>query len=203
MTANTVADATNGSTPSSMILGIRQRDPAAWRRLHALFAPLIYCSCRRKGLQASDAADVVQDVLRAVLTNIDGFRRDQAGSSFHGWIWTITHSRLMDFFRQQARRRTVTGAELADPASSPIPEEDPPADWPGELVRRLVQQLQTEFNAASWQAFWRMVVGGEPASAIASDLSISVAAVRQAKYRVLQRLRLEWLELAGSESKEI
>jgi RNA polymerase sigma-70 factor (ECF subfamily) len=183
------------TTPSSLIVGIREGSPIAWQRFNAIFGPLIYGWCRRKGLQANDAADVVQDVLRSVLRAIDTFRRDQPGNSFQGWVWTITHSRLADHFRKRANQPKIAlSKDVPEPESSSS-NDGPTVDWRSELVRRIVQQLSVEFQPSSWQAFWRMVVVGEPADQIALDLQISAAAVRQAKYRVLQRLRSELSDL--------
>src|SRR5262249_62174760 len=47
----------------------RLRDPGderAWREFAAIYAPLVYRLARRKGLQDADAADLTQDVFRAV-----------------------------------------------------------------------------------------------------------------------------------------
>lgn len=201
MPANTAADATRGSTPSSLIVGIRNRDGVAWQRFNAIFGPLIYGWLRRKGLQPADAADVVQDVQRSVLLSIDSFRRDRPGDSFQGWVWTITQSRLADHFRQRKKEQPAATVQLdagqvgALPGAPGATADAQPNDWRAELTRRLIKQLEPEFQPASWQAFWRMVAHGEPADQIARDLGLSAAAVRQAKYRVLQRLRTELAEL--------
>ena len=41
----------------------------------------------------------------------------------------------------------------------------------------------------TWQAFWRSTVDGESATEIANDLGMTAGAVRQAKLRVMVRLR--------------
>ena len=47
----------------------------------------------------------------------------------------------------------------------------------------------------TWQVFWRCVVEGQAPSEISHDLGITPAAVRQAKSRVLRRLKEELGEL--------
>jgi hypothetical protein len=52
---------------------VRLKDPGderAWEEFAAIYSPLIYGLGRRKGLQHADAADLVQDVLRAVASAI-------------------------------------------------------------------------------------------------------------------------------------
>jgi RNA polymerase sigma-70 factor (ECF subfamily) len=178
---------------------VRNRDPDAWHKFSRIFGPLIYGWCRRKGLQPTDAADCVQDVFGTILSAIMTFRRDRPGSSFQGWIWTITQSRIADHFRSKPHERQVRDSEFNAAEDGGDPQSlKPSRSWQRDLIRRVVQQLQTEFQPEAWQSFWRMAVEGEPAQQIAQDLQISAAAVRQAKYRVLRRLRSELTDLAGS-----
>ena len=59
------------------------------------------------------------------------------------------------------------------------------------LLRRALAMLRGDFEEKTWQAFWRMTVDGHAAAEIAADLGMSAKTVRQAKYRVLCRLRQE------------
>ncbi len=58
-----------------------------------------------------------------------------------------------------------------------------------ELVRRAAEVVKQDFEPRTWQAFWRCVVEDQPAAAVAKDLLMTPNAVRQAKFRVLARLR--------------
>jgi RNA polymerase sigma-70 factor (ECF subfamily) len=49
-----------GSTASNLVEQVKANEATAWRRLAALYTPLVYSWARRAGLQAEDAADVVQ-----------------------------------------------------------------------------------------------------------------------------------------------
>jgi RNA polymerase sigma-70 factor (ECF subfamily) len=42
------------------------RDGAAWSQFVTLYAPLVYGHAQKHGMQDADAADLTQDVLRAV-----------------------------------------------------------------------------------------------------------------------------------------
>jgi RNA polymerase sigma-70 factor (ECF subfamily) len=57
--------------------------------------------------------------------------------------------------------------------------------------------IRPEFRPATWEAFQRQAVGGEPAEAVAADLGLTVNAVLIAKSRVLSRLRQEAGGLVG------
>ena len=45
------------------------------------------------------------------------------------------------------------------------------------------------FDERTWQCFWLVVMEGNSAVEVAKQLGMRPAAVRQAKYRVTQRLR--------------
>lgn len=57
------------------------------------------------------------------------------------------------------------------------------------LLHRALDQIRAEFEASTWDMFWRATVLGHPTDLIADDHDVSPAAVRQAKSRVLRRLR--------------
>src|SRR4051812_43084854 len=71
-----------GATSLSLLERVRGNQAGAWERLVDLYAPLVYHWCRRAGLSADDAADVFQEVFRAVTAHIAEFRRDRAGDTF-------------------------------------------------------------------------------------------------------------------------
>src|SRR5262245_64505826 len=78
------------STASSLILGVRQGEADAWRRVSRLYAPLVYAWCRRAGLQGPDAEDILQEVFLTVARRAAEFRHDRPGDSFRGWLYGIT-----------------------------------------------------------------------------------------------------------------
>ena len=50
-----------GSTASSLLEQVRAGEPGAWQRIVHVYGPLVYGWARRAGLQAADAADVMQE----------------------------------------------------------------------------------------------------------------------------------------------
>lgn len=83
-----------GSISSTLLDQLRARRPDAWQRLVALYGPVTYRWCRRSNLTAEDAADVVREVLAAVMLHLPDFRRDRREDSFSGWLATITRNKV-------------------------------------------------------------------------------------------------------------
>jgi RNA polymerase sigma-70 factor (ECF subfamily) len=164
-----------------------------------LYGPLVFRWCRQANLQDSDAADVLQEVFRAVLFGIDSFHRTQPGDSFRAWLRTITRNKVRDYLRRCGREPHsldgLTAAWDAEETSSGEYERVTPTEVVS-LIQRAVRMVRSEFEERTWQAFWRSAVDGQPTAAIAEELGISKSSVRQAKCRVLKRLReeLEGLE---------
>lgn len=195
---STGSDHRSAATASSLIRRVQARDPDAWRRLTELYGPLVYHWCRRCGLQDADAADVFQDVFITLHRAVDRFDPQSTRGTFRGWLWTITQSRLRDRWRRQAGREAAVGGTDAQLQLAMLPDpfgekSSDPSDRTEtvSLFHRALRMIEAEFEPRSWQAFWRAVVEQQETSQIAADLGMSNAAVRQAKSRVLRRLRRE------------
>lgn len=190
------ADQTFATSPS-LLQRMRLRDADAWQRFAAIYSPLVYGWARRGGLQESDAADVVQEIFRTVYSKIGDFQKDGQSSQFRAWLWAITRNGLRLFYRQRARQAQAAGGSEAaiDLAQLPdVCEQEEAPSTPNDqraLVRRALLAIKEDFNEPTWQAFWRLAVDGDSAAEIAAALNLSPSAVRQAKYRVLCRLREE------------
>ncbi|MGE3243095.1 MAG: RNA polymerase sigma factor [Pirellulales bacterium] len=189
----------SGSTSSGLLERVRVRDADAWRRLARLYTPLVYRWARQSNLQASDAADVAQEVFTSVARSIEGFRHDHADSSFRGWLWTITRNHIRLHHRRgrqrpEARGGSTANLQLAEHVADDGPSEPTGFNAEASLVHRAVQLVRSDFQPQTWQAFWRVVVDGVPAVDVGAELGMTPAAVRQAKYRVLCRLQEELAE---------
>jgi RNA polymerase sigma-70 factor (ECF subfamily) len=186
------------STSTTLLKQLRACEPAAWDRLCQVYGPLVYRWARSLALQEADAADVVQEVFRTVATSLNRFHHESPHDSFRGWLWGITRNKVREQHRRLAGQPAAAGGsdaqrqllEVAEPVSdctseAPVPAAD------AVQVHRAVALIQIEFEGRTWQAFWRSAVDGQSAAEIARELGMTPRAVRQAKYRVLRRLRQE------------
>ena len=94
------ADPSSGSTNASLLLGLKAHDKQAWQQFVELYATLVFNWCRISRLGSADSADVMQEVFASVSTNISRFERKPDGT-MRGWLWTITHNKIRDHFRQK------------------------------------------------------------------------------------------------------
>ena len=185
------------STSRSLLARVHENDGAAWDRLVALYTPLVWHWCRKLDLPRQEAADVFQEVFRAVAAHIRTFQRDRPGDTFRGWLRTITRNKVLDHFRAQNREPRAAGGSEARvwwsrvPESREIDKAEPADERYDVLFHTALALIKAEFQERTWLAFWRVVVEGCTPQAAAQELDMSPGAVRVAKCRVLHRLRGE------------
>lgn len=190
------------ATRPSLLLRLRDpRDGAAWSEFVDLYAPLIYGLARQRGLQDADAADVTQEALRAVALGAGKLEYDPSRGSFRGWLFTIARNKLRNFFAAQRHVVQGTGDSALHQWLQEQPSAAESAEWDVACEQRLftwaANQVRSEFQEATWQAFWRTAVEGQKAAAVAAALGISTGAVYIARSRVLARLRARIREAQG------
>ncbi|MBC8352708.1 MAG: sigma-70 family RNA polymerase sigma factor [Planctomycetes bacterium] len=191
-----------GSTSSSLLEAVRAWDGEAWSRLVDLYGPVVY----RRGLLAhfddQTAKDVVQEVFTAVARSIGGFERQSQKGSFRAWLRTITDNKIRDVIRRRVSEPQGTGGTVAQTLlvemSRPTTGDTSGFSDDDEktlLIRQALARIKGEFKDHNWQAFWRMAVDGQTSEEVATELGLKAAAVRQAKVRILRRLKHELGEL--------
>jgi RNA polymerase sigma-70 factor (ECF subfamily) len=188
------------ATPLSLLERVRARDAEAWSRLVALYQPLVLYWCRRGGLHGPDAEDVAQEVFAGAAAGLEHFRRDQPGDTFTGWLRGIAHNHIVLHFRRNRGRAQAEGGSdawrqlqnLCDPDSQLDAEETAEIK---QVYRRALEQARGDYEGRTWEAFWQTAIEGQSSAAVASQLGMTPAAVRQAKSRVLRRLKQEMGEL--------
>ena len=199
----------NPSTPStsnSLLDRACEGESMAWQQIVQLYGPLVYSWARRTGLQSHDAADVTQETFAAVFAKLVRFDETRSGSTFRGWLWTITRNKAADWIRKRNGSATARGgsanvAILEQQAATASANDnsaneklDSATDDESDrrdVIARAMACLRASIESQTWQAFWRTVVDGCSPDDVAEELGISRWAVYKARARVLQKLRTE------------
>jgi RNA polymerase sigma-70 factor (ECF subfamily) len=190
------------STSRSLLMQLKQGEPAAWERLTSLYAPLVYHWCRQMRLAEQDLPDVFQQVFQAVAAHVGAFHKDRPGDTFRHWLRAITRNKVRDHFRRIAKQAQAAGgtdaqiyfAQLAAPAEADQPDEADVHDEEEEvrqLLRGALQLVREQVQPQTWLAFWKVVVEGKSPEQVGEELTMQPGTVRVAKSRVLSRLRSE------------
>ena len=197
------SDDSSLATSPTLVGRVQANEEAAWQRLVDLYGPLIFSWGSRSGLSSEDAADVMQEVFASVAGAIDRFYPAARGR-FRGWLWTITRNKIRDHHRRLLGEPEGQGGDTALRTLHDFPEEwdDNASDATRHEVRtlyhRAMELIRNDFKTQTWQAFWLSVVEEQPTDEIAVRLGLTANGVRQAKSRVLRRLRAELGDGDGS-----
>ncbi len=188
------------SLSTSLLIRVQQMEPDAWNRLVETFGPIVYQWARTSGLNADDAADVVQDVFTKVARGIGSFQRQKEQGSFRSWLATITRNRIRDFFRRdKIKNPAPAGGTQAMQQLQSVPDSLDESISEAQINRRLparvLELVQSEIEPRTWQAFWLTTVEAGSARDVADQLDMRLASVYQAKSRVLRKLRQRLQEL--------
>lgn len=169
----------------------------AWERFVELYAPLIFHWGKSQGLNPTDAADLVQEVLTVVVAKLPEFQYDPT-KQFRGWLRTVTVNKANDLHRRNAvRPESGQVAAIQNAAVATAMDLFDEAEYRSFLVNRALELMRSEFRDEIWQACWLQVAEGRKAADAALELGISLNLAYLAKSRVLGRLREELAGLMG------
>ena len=175
----------------------QQADPESWDRLVSIYGPLLRGWLGRYSVQASDADDLVQEVLLTVSREVAEFKHNRRQGAFRAWLRTILVHRLRGFWRSKRYRPVATGDSdfmkhldaLADQNSEVSRMWDREHDE--QVVSRGLEVIRPRVAPKTWEAFHRQAIDGVAATTVADELGMSMDAVYAAKSRVLKMLRQE------------
>ena len=186
-------------TPVSFLKRLSS-DPTeqAWEQMHELYAPLLRRWLGRIGagdIQSVDKDDLFQEVLEAVVRGLPEFEHNGHTGAFRSWLRTILVHRVRAFWKSRNTRPNATGrSDFQSLAELEKNESALSRLWDQEhdeaVVTHLLVSVRPQFDEHVWTAFLRQMLDGVPAGDVATELEMSLAAVYQAKCRVLKALRI-------------
>ena len=200
---------TSGTHPS-LIGRVQGRDPVAWERLIQIYTPLVMRWCHQFGCDTHTCEDIAQETFLAASRGIGGLRPDGATGTFRRWLWQIAKNKLIDIRRRYPTSMSPPGGSTAafrllqieDAGPSvefeSLPDSDPSSpDMLKELILKALELVRVEFHESTWRLFWRTAIDGLPTDLVAKEQGTTPAAVRQAKSRIMRRLRYELGDFEG------
>ncbi len=161
----------------------------AWTSFTKLYTPLIFYWARKMGLQAEDAADLVQDVMAIVLQKIGDLDYD-ARRSFRGWLRAVT----LNQYRQQLRKKKLklvdaSATFLASHPSADLAEQTWDQDYARSLLQHAMKSLQPGFAPKTWAALETLMKSGQSVAEVSEQAGIRPTTLYSAKARLMRRLK--------------
>lgn len=184
-------------TSATLLLRLKADGDArevAWIEFCDRYEPIIAGFARRQGLATNQIPDLVQQIVVGFFAAQPRFLYDPSQGRFRGYLKAcVAH---------EVQRLRTTSATLAKrELEAAIPDESTDqawdAEWESHQLRAAMERVRASYYSnATYEAFHRVFVCGEPVERVAADLNLSRDSVYQAKTRVLAKLRLELARLA-------
>ena len=185
------------TSPSLLDRLSRRPDDADWRRLVALYTPLLHAWLGRHGLSAVRPRRPDAGGPRRRRAEIAGVPAQPPRRRFPRLAADDHRPLSAPLLAREAipgdgaGRRRLRGVPWAAGRSRKWTEREWDREHNQRLLRRLLELVEPEFQAKTWQAFRLLVLERRSAAEAAAELGLTVNAVLIAKSRVLQRMRQE------------
>ena len=182
-------------TRASLILRLQNADDAAaWDEFAELYGPIVFRVARRRGMQAADAENLVQEVMLAVAKSVTKWIERADRGSFRAWLLRIAQNEAVDMLTERATRKLgcdgeqgeklLEGIAFRDDISSLIEREYERAvfQWAADRVRQQVEDH-------TWQAFWLTEVKGMSVLQAAKQIGTRSGSIYFGRSRVMARIK--------------
>lgn len=199
-------------TSESLI--VRVRDPsnrAAWDQFEQIYRPVIFRIARARGMQHSDAQDLVQQVLLSVASGIHNYERYNDGTRFRNWLNRITRNAILKRLSRGPSDRAAGGSEFFN-LMSELPTTDSETDalieleYRREVYQRAAARVRREVQEPTWLAFELTVLQEQSIEQACRALGLASGSVYAARSRIIRRLRdavRELEDLTGVETRPL
>ena len=164
------------TTRLSLLLRIRDAANAeAWTRFVQIYAPMIHRFGIGRGLQDADAADLTQEVLRAVSHSIERFEYDPQVGKFRCWLLTIARYTLCRMRQMSSRQPVASGDSAVQALLEENPTDDPDVvSWDDEYTRRTLElaaeKVRGQVEELTWLAFAKTAIEQQEPAAVAEEM---------------------------------
>jgi RNA polymerase sigma-70 factor (ECF subfamily) len=180
-------------------------DQESWREFFDIYWELIYRTGVKAGLTDSEAQDMVQETMLAVVNSMPTFEYRKNHASFKSWLLRLTSWRVADQFRKRKKAspqsrhaeqtartstRTSTVEQIADPASLDV-KATWDEDWEMTLMEAALARVKKKVDPKMYQVFDCYVFKEWSVSRVARALKINPAQVYLVKHRVQSLIKKE------------
>lgn len=187
-------------TSESLI--VRVRDPSnqtAWDQFEQLYRPIIFRIARAKGLQHSDALDLVQQVLMSVAAAIGRYEKQSDGIRFRNWLSRITRNAILKALSRGPRDPAAGGTDILNVLRD-VPADDATEalidlEYRREVFVRAAARVRSEVQEDTWLAFETTVLQEVSIETAAQRFGMSTGSVYAARSRIMRRLQTAVQEL--------
>jgi RNA polymerase sigma-70 factor (ECF subfamily) len=146
-------------------------------------------------MQPADAEDFVQEVMAAVVKNVQSWVGREDRGSFRAWLFRIAFNLGVNFLTRPKHQRLGSGdsqvAAMLDevPAASTDSSELFLMEYRRELFRWAAERVREQVSERQWMVFWLTSVEERAIADVAGEFDMSVGSIYIARSRITKRIR--------------
>jgi RNA polymerase sigma-70 factor, ECF subfamily len=165
-------------------------DTEAFGRLYDIYADRIYRHIYYRTSNVEDARDLTQEVFTKAWQGLPRYKR--TGTPFLGWLFTISHNRVIDYYRTKKDHAYLNPEIIMEDRES-SPEKLVEAEFTQQEVRKAILQLPEDQQQVILMSF----IEGFEYKEIAAILNKTEGNIRVITHRGLKKMR----EILSKEEK--
>ena len=188
----------NESTRSSVLRAVANTEnEAAWQRFFDLYAGFVFSIARSKGLNDTDADDIVQMVFSDLARNLPSFKYDREKGRFRPYLAALVKWRVIDRLKA-VRRDADLKADFMKEAKSAATTEDEDfeeREWQSAAMEETLRRIKPEVRPEHYAAFVASAVEGQDTDVVTKLYGISRDSLYQIRKRLTVKLREKLAEV--------
>lgn len=188
----------NESTRSSVLRAVANTEnEAAWQRFFDLYAGFVFSIARSKGLNDTDADDIVQMVFSDLARNLPSFKYDREKGRFRPYLAALVKWRVIDRLKA-VRRDADLKADFMEKAKSAATTEDEDfeeREWQSAAMEETLRRIKPEVRPEHYAAFVASAVEGQDTDVVTKLYGISRDSLYQIRKRLTVKLREKLAEV--------
>jgi RNA polymerase sigma-70 factor, ECF subfamily len=157
-------------------------DTEAFGCLYDIYADRIYRHIYYRTSNVEDARDLTQEVFTKAWQGLPRYKR--TNTPFLGWLFTISHNRVIDYYRTR-KDHAYLNSEIIREDRESSPEKLIEAEFTQREVRKAILQLPEDQQQVILMSF----IEGFEYKEIASALNKSEGNIRVIVHRGLKKMR--------------
>jgi RNA polymerase sigma-70 factor (ECF subfamily) len=179
-------------------------DQRSWEEFNVIYGTLIRGFALKAGCTESEADEVTQETMAAMVEHLPEFHYDPKHCSFKTWLLNLSRWRVTDQLRKrlpvpprpassdasEAGTRTDTIERVPDPAGLEL-EQLWDGEWRARLLEKACERVKKQVESKEWQIFDLYVLKEWKSSQVARALGVNLGRVYITKHRVGKLLKAE------------
>ena len=162
---------------------------AAWNRLFDLYSGFIFSIARHKGLNETDADDIVQVVFADLARNLPTFEYDRAKGRFRSYLSGLVHWRVNDRLRSGKRDAELKASFWEEAKAAGGDDDFSEREWQSAALEEALRRMKPSVRPRHYAAFFASAVEGQDTDAVTKLYGISRDSLYQIRKRLTVKLR--------------